>query len=145
MRLIKIPASVTVHKFTMNQVTGMLDEGEEEVLLVEFLKRACAGHQQFAQGPENGRKYAKIMDILEASELESEFVRLKEDLWKTLCDVVKGARWNTTKVNLAFVRGGFYDAVENAEDIDLPGEKKGEKGNGKPRPRLVDLEGISKE
>lgn len=120
MKVIDVPKPVKV-KLLAKKADNIVEEVEQKITFSEFLIGACEGYKEFAKGPQMARQYNKIMDVVESAN-GAKSIQFEDEDFKVVKGAVDSASWNTPNINRSYIP--FYDAVDSAEDVKIPGKAK---------------------
>jgi hypothetical protein len=114
MRILVVPKPVRV-PMLIRQKDGTIQRTEDEVTFVDFLKIACQNFDGFCYA-KNLPILKKILAVLNAGPKQEGphmVLHFSEGDYKNLCDAVRGSKWLTPEVNLAY--DPYYEAVYTAK------------------------------
>ena len=112
MMIMKIPEPATINHQAIEETA---DKGETIVPFKKFASQCCKGYAKFAEGPEMGRQYMKIMRMVDRLEDKDKTFTLEDDRMRLFQEAVKAAKWSHPEVNAAYL--DFYEAVSEAQDV----------------------------
>lgn len=117
MKIITIPAEVTIHIPYRDSATNAINEVAQTSTFVHFLKQICNIYEGFTKGPRQARVYNKIMDILDSTAPNALSISFEDEDYKILQGAVDTAAWVSPKINRAYIP--FYTAFEKAETVSM--------------------------
>lgn len=121
MKIIDVPAPVKC-PVKIRDEKGDVADSERQMTFKEYLTAVCKSYDVFAKGVENGRTYGKIMAIIEALG-GHETVQFEDEHFKILKAAAEAQQWASPDIN-RIVSNGFFPAIENAQDVKAPVERK---------------------
>ena len=116
MKLTVPEKKVEIEYYTKNG-SGIVEEKTEEVSFYGFLKSCLGMYEKFRKGPEMGRKYDKVMIVVEvAEEAKTAEIMFEDERLELLKGAVDDSSWQTNDINRAYLP--YYDAVDAVVDTD---------------------------